>query len=264
MIPSFFISGASRMSHSRASQAKCLSFALKINQGNINMGRRGRFGKYGESKRLERLRQSGVYDPSHKAAKVHPAEEGSFSKKWVPQSDRIRVVAAKAADIDFVERLSEIAFRKYGSYQRVITQWFQSEMTETIIGHMGGRPVGFAMIGMIKDETSAQDICEILAIAVTPTKQHKGIGHLLLRAVEKKASEWPVERIFLHTAKDNIAARDLFTKHGYVSSGMKTNFYPEGQDALLMSKIIQPHLFPKHTSVKSRRLGGKKRKHSNF
>ena len=228
------------------------------------MGRRGRFGKYGENKRLERLRQSGVYDPSDRAAKIHPAQGGSFSKKWVPQGDGIRILAARAADIDFVERLSGIAFRKYGSYQRVIAQWFQSEMTETIIGHMGGRPVGFAMIGVIKDEASAQDICEILAIAVTPAKQHKGIGHLLLRAVEQKASEWPVDKIFIHTAKDNISARGLFTKSGYVSSGMKTNFYPEGQDALVMSKTIQPHLFPKSTSMKSLRLRGKKRKPSKL
>ena len=206
------------------------------------MGRRGRFGKYGEKKRLERLRQSGVHDPSHNAAKVHTGVSRSFRKNWAPQRDRIRIHAAGAADMDFVERLSGIAFRRYGSYQRVIAQWFQSKMTETIIGQMDGRPAGFAMIGMIRDEASAQDICEILAIAVSPAKQHQGIGQMLLKAVEKKASEWPVERIFLHTAKDNIAARGLFTQNGYVSSGMKANFYPEGQDAMVMSKTIQPHL----------------------
>ena len=229
------------------------------------MGRRGRFGKYGENKRLERLRQSGIHNPSHRASKVRPAEEGfSFSKNWVPKSNRIRIEAARAADIDFVERLSGRAFRKYGSYQKVIAQWFQSEMTETVIGHMDRRPVGFAMIGILRDETSAQNICELLAIAVKPTKQHKGIGQKLLRAAEKKASGWQVERVFLHTAKDNTAARDLFTRNGYIPSELKAHFYPEGQDALVMSKAIHSDLPTKRLSARTLRLNGKKKNTSNF
>jgi ribosomal protein S18 acetylase RimI-like enzyme len=228
------------------------------------MGRRGRFGKYGENKRQERLRQSGVHDPSHRAARVHPAEGFSFSRNWVPKNDLVRILAARAADIDFVERLSGRAFRKYGSYQKVIVQWFQSEMTETIIGHLNGRPVGFAMIGIVRDENSAQNICELLAIAVNPAKQHRGIGQKLLRAAEKKASEWQEERVFLHTAKDNIAARDLFVRNGYVPSELKAHFYPEGQDALVMSKAIQSDLPPKRLSAKTQRLSGKKIKPSNF
>jgi [ribosomal protein S18]-alanine N-acetyltransferase len=228
------------------------------------MGRRGRFGKYGENKRLERLRQSGVHDPSHRAARVHPTEGFTFSRKRIPQGNRIRIVAARAADIDFIERLSGSAFRKYGSYQRVIAQWFQSEMTETIIGQMDGRPVGFAMMGIIRDEASAQNICELLAIAVKPTKQNKGIGQMLLKAAEKKASGWQVERVFLHTAKDNIAARGLFTRNGYIASELKAHFYPEGQDALVMSKAIHSISSPKRLSAKTLRLSGKKINPSNF
>lgn len=158
--------------------------------------------------------------------------------KRVTQIDRIRIVQAKAVDLEFIKRLSGVAFRKYGFYQEVISQWFQSELTETIIGRLDGRPVGFAMMGIIWDEVSAQKVCELLAIAVEPKKQKKGIGQMLLRAAEKTASKWQVERVFLHTAKDNIAARGLFTRNGYISLGLKMHFYPEGQDALVMSKTI--------------------------
>ena len=227
------------------------------------MGRRGRYGKYGENKRLERLRQAGVHTPPQKA-KLPPAEGGPFSRKKAPQGDRIRIVMSRACDIDFVKRLSGSAFRKYGSYQEVIAQWFQSGVTETIIGRVNGRPVGFAMVGIMPDETSDQNVCELLAIAVERAKRKKGIGEMLLKAAEKKASEKLVERIFLHTAKDNIAARDLFTRNGYVSSGLKKHFYPEGQDAFIMSKTIHFNSSSGSRRRKHLVLSGKKRPPTNF
>jgi ribosomal-protein-alanine N-acetyltransferase len=202
------------------------------------MGHRGRFGKYGENKRLERLRQAGNRDSTDRAVKARPEEEVSFSKKRVTQRVRIRIGPAKVLDLDFIRTLSRRAFKKYGSYQDVISQWFQSDMTETIVGRIERRPVGFAMIGLIGDEDPVQKACELLAIAVESDKRHKGIGQMLMKAVDKKAVEWQAERIVLHTAEENLPARSLFTRNGFVPWGLKKHFYPAGQDALVMSKII--------------------------
>ncbi len=202
------------------------------------MGHRGRFGKYGENKRLERLRQAGNRDSTDRAVKARPEEEVSFSKKRVTQRVRIRIGSAKVLDLDFIRTLSRRAFKKYGSYQDVISQWFQSDMTETIVGRIERRPVGFAMIGLIGDEDPVQKACELLAIAVESDKRHKGIGQILMKAVDKKAVEWQAERIVLHTAEENLPARSLFTRNGFVPWGLKKHFYPAGQDALVMSKII--------------------------
>ncbi len=202
------------------------------------MGHGGRFGKYGENKRLERLRQAGNRDSTDRAAKLRPGEEVSFSKKRVTQKVRIRIGPARALDLDFIRTLSRRAFQKYGSYQDVISQWFQSEMTETIVGRIERRPVGFAMIGIIGDEDPMQKACELLAIAVESDKRHKRIGQMLMKAVDKKAVEWQAERIVLHTAEENLPARSLFTRNGFVPWGLKKHFYPAGQDAMVMSKII--------------------------
>jgi ribosomal protein S18 acetylase RimI-like enzyme len=120
----------------------------------------------------------------------------------------------------------------------VISQWFQSDLATTIIGRVEGRPVGFAMIGLNEDEHPVQKVFELLAIAVEPDKRHKGIGQMLMKAVEDKASEWQGERIVLHTAEENLPARSLFTKNGFVPRGLKKDFYPAGQDALVMMKNI--------------------------
>jgi ribosomal protein S18 acetylase RimI-like enzyme len=202
------------------------------------MGHQGRFGKYGENKPPERLRRAGNRDITDRAVKVGPGEARSFSKKKATQRARIRIGPAGPLDLDFIRSLSGRAFQKYGSYQDVISQWFQSEMTGTIVGRIERRPVGFAIIGLVEDEDPVQKVCELLAIAVELDKRHKGIGQMLMTAVDKKAVEWQMERIVLHTAQENLPARSLFTKNGFIPWGMNPHFYPAGQDALVMSKVI--------------------------
>lgn len=202
------------------------------------MGHQGRFGKYGEKKRLERLRRTGIHDSLHLKQKVLSEKEGTFSRRKNTQRIQVNVAPAKAIDVEFIKRLSRRAFEKYGSYGDVVSQWFQSEMTETFMGRLDKSPVGFAMLGLIKEENSAREVCELLAIAVEPDQRLKGIGQMLLNAVEKKAIEWQIDRIFLHTAKENIPALNLFTRSGFVSCGSKKHFYPAGQDALVMAKMI--------------------------
>ena len=48
-----------------------------------------------------------------------------------------------------------------------------------------------------------------------------------------------ITELFLHTAKDNLAALRLFRKNGYHARCIKGVFYPAGQDAVFMSKRIR-------------------------
>jgi ribosomal-protein-alanine N-acetyltransferase len=70
--------------------------------------------------------------------------------------------------------------------------------------------------------------------------QGKGVGDMLIKELERKAAELNIKRLFLHTATGNIKARRLFTRNGYRPWEIKRIFYPEGQDAVVMSKEITP------------------------
>jgi ribosomal protein S18 acetylase RimI-like enzyme len=59
---------------------------------------------------------------------------------------------------------------------------------------------------------------------------------VLLREVERKATEIGIKKILLHTGTQNFHARKLFTQSGYITSEIKKGFYPEGQDAIVMYK----------------------------
>ena len=202
------------------------------------MGNRGRFGKYGETKRFNRLRQAGINRPSPHELQRRPSKLRSSSQKPVYPKARVKISSAGISDASFIGRLSGRVFHIYGPYEDIVTRWFQLEITAAIIATMDKKPVGFAMIGDISNRWNLPHISELLAIAVEPEKQGRGIGEILISEIERKALERNIKRIFLHTAVNNLSARKLFTKNGYRIWEIKRDFYPKGQDAMMMSKEI--------------------------
>lgn len=200
------------------------------------MGNSGRFGKYGESKRLERLRkQKG--GPAVSGGPHAPLPRGkSRLRQGTMKGDRIAVRPAKAGDAPFIRRLSRRAFQVYGPYGDTVVRWFASGMTATLIAFNGDIPAGFAIIGPSSEEDRVPHAAELLALAVEPGQRRKGIGKALMGAIETIALQSGVQRILLHTSTDNVLARRLFEGQGYEVEGLKANFYPRGQDALLMCR----------------------------
>ena len=142
------------------------------------------------------------------------------------------------SDIDFIGKISRDLFGVYGHYEEVVPNWFMSGMSLTITARLNEEPVGFAMIGVPENRYDQDNTSELLAIAVDPKYHRNGVGQLLLRDVDERAAGLGIRRLFLHTAMDNNNARSLFSKVGYRPWQIKRNFYPNGQDAVVMSKSI--------------------------
>jgi ribosomal protein S18 acetylase RimI-like enzyme len=104
----------------------------------------------------------------------------------------------------------------------------------TFISIAEENPVGFVMIGALPGDGEDETRAEVLAIAVTPEFQRKGIGQEVLLYAHNHLEELGEQRLFLHTAKENLVAQKLFLRNGYRPVQMKKGFYPSGQDALMM------------------------------
>lgn len=201
------------------------------------MGNRGRYGKYGETKRFDRLRRASTEacPPDRAPIRLLPhTSPGNI----LPRESSITLRPAKDSDACFIRRLSGKVFKVYGPYEEYLPKWFESGNGVTIVACMDRQAVGYAMIGDLSNKYDLRQVSELLAIAVYPEKQCKGIGGLLLREADRKAIELNVNRIFLHTATKNLKARSLFIKNGYRPWEIKNRFYPKGQDAIAMSKDL--------------------------
>lgn len=203
------------------------------------VGRGGRFGKYGEHKRFERLRRGKVRDfiPGKKSfPKAFPSYPG-YGPKKPTQGLKLALRRANSRDLPFIVKLSEEVFSAYGPYNKIIAGWASSPHIITVLGEEKGQSRGFGMINPI---SGAQNEAkgELLAIAVYPQYQRKGIGKRLLGYMEDLARTLAIEEMVIHTAAINEAATHFFAKNGFIERKLVDRYYPMGQKALEMSKTL--------------------------
>jgi ribosomal protein S18 acetylase RimI-like enzyme len=155
------------------------------------------------------------------------------------QVEKITIRKARSIDRAFVISLGKQLFETYGPYERAIALWFDQETTATFIAQYDRIRAGFIMIGTLDHRRQRPSSFELLAIGCRRSTRRKGLGTRMMETVEEYAAHRELNRIFLHTAVTNYPAQRLFYKRGYRPLGLKTRFYPAGQDAIVMSKKIQ-------------------------
>ncbi|MFO7599676.1 MAG: GNAT family N-acetyltransferase [Candidatus Desulfacyla sp.] len=200
------------------------------------MGTIGRFGKYGEQKRSDRLRQARNRPSGGTSVGKRPASDALHRGKRPILKARIDIRPAEASDAVFIQALSRKAFQQYGPYEDLLPNWFLSGIGVTFMALVGKRVAGYVMLERISGEAASPRVSEVLAIAVEPWARNRGVGDRLMGEIIRKAEERFVERLVLHTAVDNLTGQSLFRKHGFAACGIKTAFYPEGQNALVMQR----------------------------
>lgn len=154
----------------------------------------------------------------------------------IDDKDLLKIRPAEPSDFHFMIKLSGEVFHMYGPYERIITSWLESGVALCLVGFIRNKIAAFAMMSNLPHEVNPAHVSELLAIAVIPERQGKGIGGTILKEMEKKAVVMNIKALFLHTAIENTPALRLFKENGYQTLGTKRRFYPAGQDAILMSK----------------------------
>ena len=86
--------------------------------------------------------------------------------------------------------------------------------------------------------TIGEDFSDLLDIVVDKTQRQKGIATLLMQAYFDKLKVNKVKKSLLEVRKNNLVAINLYKKHGYDQLYIRTKYYPDGEDALVMEKEI--------------------------
>ncbi len=89
---------------------------------------------------------------------------------------------------------------------------------------------GMAMLRVAGDEA------EVLALAVLPSAQARGVGGALLAAGLAEAARRGAASVLLEVAPGNAAARALYGRAGFREVGVRRGYYPGGGDALVMRR----------------------------
>jgi ribosomal-protein-alanine N-acetyltransferase len=84
----------------------------------------------------------------------------------------------------------------------------------------------------------AADEAEILTIGVTAKR--RGIGRALMQTALARAAAMGAAAMHLEVAADNAAALALYRSLAFRTAGRRRAYYPNGQDALILTHDIGP------------------------
>ncbi len=153
---------------------------------------------------------------------------------------------AEVADHPWIIATGAEAYRDLGDYTRILPSWLEQPGVLAWIDHdVQGRGRGFAMLGFYMEGNEpgggSQVVADLLALAVLPTFQRKGLGGKLLAHVievaERVAPSSHIGTLRLTVAETNTGAQRLYARTGFtIVDGSAT--YDRGQRALRMSRPL--------------------------
>jgi ribosomal protein S18 acetylase RimI-like enzyme len=153
---------------------------------------------------------------------------------------------AEVQDHPWIVATGAEAYKDLGDYTRILPSWLEQPGVLAWIDHdVQGRGRGFAMLGFYTEEATRPDarpqvVADLLALAVLPAHQRKGIGTKLLAHVidvaERVAPASNITQLRLTVAEHNVGAQRLYARAGFrVVEGSAT--YDRGQRAL---RLVRP------------------------
>jgi len=95
-----------------------------------------------------------------------------------------------------------------------------------------GAVAGFLCWWLVADEA------EIHNVVTAPVFRRRGVARRLLQHVLAAAAAAGVQRVLLEVRIGNAAAIALYRTYGFVDCGVRRRYYVDGEDALLMEKLL--------------------------
>lgn len=95
-----------------------------------------------------------------------------------------------------------------------------------------GRAVGAASVH-VKDGEA-----HLVSIGVVPEHRCRGVARALMRVAEREAISRGAARIVLQVSVLNVAAMNMYLRHGYRATHLLKGYYSGRKDAYLMEKAL--------------------------
>jgi ribosomal-protein-alanine N-acetyltransferase len=138
---------------------------------------------------------------------------------------------AVAADCAALATLSSEAGASAWS-ARSFEEELERATSELVVATESETIVGFVATSVVADES------ELLNVAVGLPWRRRGLGGALVRYAMDRAVRRGATAMHLEVRAGNRAARALYEALGFEVSGVRRGYYPDGEDAVCMSRTL--------------------------
>ncbi len=143
------------------------------------------------------------------------------------------------ADLDALFAIDQECFRPGIAYSRVELRYYLSRPRAVSIlaeNDADGAIVGFAIAEIYLQK--GLPVGHIITIDVRPSNRKRGIGRLLMDAMQAQLREAGTTVIKLEVAADNEGAQAFYRRFGFAQTGRIPGYYMGKFDAFLMEKQL--------------------------
>ncbi len=139
----------------------------------------------------------------------------------------VTVSVARPVDVDRLAEVSRIASRSPWSGERLAAELGRSDRVWLLATAVDAVPVGVAGIADLAGSA------HVLDVAVVPEWRGRGVGRALLAGLLETADSWDVDGVTLEVRSSDARARRMYGRAGFVESGVRRGYYPDGDDAAI-------------------------------
>ncbi|MGC2399929.1 MAG: N-acetyltransferase [Acidobacteriaceae bacterium] len=141
-------------------------------------------------------------------------------------------------DLAGLHQLDQVCFTRGIAYSRAELRYFLAHphcscWVAELPDH---KLVGFVILE--RQSREGRPAGHIITIDVDPDERRRGLGTLLMHAVEDRLKQEGAAAISLEVAENNTAARQFYRGLGFVSRGRIAKYYGGTIDAEVMEKLL--------------------------
>lgn len=148
-------------------------------------------------------------------------------------SDAIVIDTARLGDVPAIHRIESSAFPAPWRLE-----FFEAEVAAShrfnIVARRDGVIVGYLFAMWLFDEM------HINKIAVIESERRKGVADTLMASCFAFAREHDVHAISLEVRTSNHGAQEFYRYLNFKSSYVRQRYYPDGESAVVMTRMVQP------------------------
>ncbi len=140
--------------------------------------------------------------------------------------------AWNSEDIPKIAALEKVCFSDPWPQEGFLAA-FSSPFFQGVLIEEDGEIIAYACESVLFEDA------EIENVAVAPDFRKRGLGRTLMESLESVALRLGAEQSFLEVRVSNEAARTLYQKFGYEPLRVRKKYYSDGEDALVMKKVLK-------------------------
>ena len=147
---------------------------------------------------------------------------------------RVSVRLPQPGDIQWLERAESLCFEDPWPAQFFASELFAPGRFHRVLVDPAGDLVGYLFAAW-----QYLDL-HVLKIATMPRYRRLGLARRLMGMAEDHVVEMGGDSITLEVRTSNSPALALYDSLGYRRVGCRRRYYPNGEDAIVMTKRVQP------------------------